>query len=87
MLRFEPIDYKGYTIRLARQTGGKAGKGYNKTSTVQIVEKFGFDGLLERVVKMVRYEVGKPGELEKAIDKAKQKIDQMTEQAHEKESA
>ena len=30
--------YKGLVIKTARSTGGKAGKGLNKTSTVQVIE-------------------------------------------------
>lgn len=32
------LHYKGFTILSAKRTGGKAGKGQNKTSTVQIFE-------------------------------------------------
>jgi len=40
----------GFIIKLARQTGGKAGKGYNKTSTIQVVKD-------DCIVKQFRYTV------------------------------
>lgn len=43
---------KNYSVRLARSSGGKAGKGNNKTSTIQVW----YEGYL--VVKQIRYNVG-----------------------------
>lgn len=47
--------YKGYTIQDASPTGGKAGKGHNKTTSVQVLERHG-----EGFVKLwhTRYKVG-----------------------------
>ncbi len=62
--------YKGYTLRLPT-SGGKAGKGCNKTSTVQVLQPLGSGSLL---VKQVRFKVT-DGHT-KAVDTAKQWIDQ-----------
>lgn len=52
-----------YEIRLARQTGGKAGKGRNQTSTVQVF----CDGLL---VKQFRFRVDNMAGYGRAKEKA-----------------
>jgi hypothetical protein len=56
-------ELNGYTIKLANQTGGKAGKGHNKTSTVQVIK----DGCL---VKQFRYTVDNPASFMEASRKA-----------------
>lgn len=53
-----------YTIRLARQTGGKAGKGHNKTSTVQVFQD-------SMIVKQFRFLTNDPESLKRATEKAK----------------
>lgn len=42
------MNYRGYEYYFANPTGGKAGKGRNKTSTIRV-----FDG--DRIVKQQRY--------------------------------
>ncbi len=46
-----PVDVSQYRIKKANPTGGKAGKGRNKTSTVQVLYR-------SCVVKQFRYFVG-----------------------------
>ena len=55
---------KLYTIKLPIQSGGKAGKGYNKTSTIQVI----YEGML--AVKQIRYKVGDHESKMAAIKKA-----------------
>lgn len=55
---------KEYTIRLARPSGGNAGKGHNKTSTVQVW----YDNCL--VVKQIRFTVREHETKMNAIEKA-----------------
>jgi hypothetical protein len=55
---------KEYTIRLARPSGGKAGKGHNKTSTVQVW----YDNCM--VVKQIRFTVREHETKMNAIEKA-----------------
>jgi len=62
------MKYHGYTIDTARPTGGKAGKGRNKTSTVQV---FGPDMML----KQFRYKVGGTLSFDTAWQKAKDWVD------------
>jgi hypothetical protein len=62
------MKYKGYTIRAARSTGGKAGKGRNKTSTVQVLKD-------DMLVKAVRFKVDSAESWTKARTKAKAWID------------
>jgi hypothetical protein len=52
-----------YEIRFARQSGGKAGKGCNKTSTVQVL--YG-----SCIVKQFRFLMGNSQSIEQAIAKA-----------------
>ena len=56
-----------YRIELAKQTGGKAGKGNNRTSTVQVRQVF--DGGYA-VAKQFRFVVGSQESLRMAIKKA-----------------
>lgn len=54
----------GYKIQLARNTGGKAGFGCNKTSSVQCVDR-------QNVIRhQVRFTIGKPLDLDAAYKKA-----------------
>jgi hypothetical protein len=62
------MNYKGYDVRLARSTGGKAGRGHNKTSTVQVFK----DSFLK---KQFRYRVGDTESYVRAEQKAWQWVD------------
>lgn len=64
--------YKGKIIKTANPTGGKAGKGFNKTSTIQVLEP---SGDMLTLVKQIRYKVGDSASLETAIKKARDFID------------
>ncbi len=46
-------EYKGFLIKTAKPTGGKAGKGRNKTTTLMVIDPV--EGLL---LKLFRYSVG-----------------------------
>lgn len=64
-----PLDLTGsngkqYRIKLPIQSGGKAGKGHNKTSTIQVI----YEGMM--VVKQIRYTVANPSSKNEAIKKA-----------------
>lgn len=61
------MNYRGYTIRTP-DTGGKAGYGRNKTSTVQVL----YDRTLE---KQIRFTVGDKESLRRATLKAMHHID------------
>lgn len=56
-------ELNGYTIKLAHQTGGKAGKGHNKTSTVQVIKD-------NFIIKQFRYTVDNPASFMRASKKA-----------------
>lgn len=56
-----------YALKFARNTGGKAGKGRNKTSTVQVVQRVG-EGY--RVLKQFRFRVGDIASQRRAVDRA-----------------
>ena len=66
------MEYKGYTVRKARNTGGKAGYGHNKTLTVQVVQDI-------FIKKSFRFTVGMPSSYRKAIRYAKKFIDERKE--------
>ncbi len=66
------MDYKGYVIRQADSAGGKAGRGHNKTSTIQVREPMP-DGYLLK--KSFRWRVADRNSLNKAIEKAKKYVD------------
>ena len=53
----------GYQIRLAKQSGGKAGKGCNKTSTVQVLHN-------SMLIKSFRFVVDSVSSHAKAIMRA-----------------
>lgn len=65
-LPLELEDHRGkkYKIKLPIQSGGKAGKGHNKTSTIQVI----YEGIM--VAKQIRYTVADPASKNKAIKKA-----------------
>jgi hypothetical protein len=64
--------YKGYLIGKAKDTGGKAGKGRNKTSTLQV---FVLAGGRYWKCKQFVFEVGNRESYQGAIDKAREWID------------
>lgn len=55
-------------IKYANPTGGKAGKGFNKTSTIQVMDD------MNCMVKQFRYNVGDAESENKALNKAKEYI-------------
>ena len=73
------MKYKGYEIKCANPSGGKAGRGCNQTTTIQ-VEPFGADGYLlkksfsfstqDRMAEQMKIV---------AIAKAKKFVDQLVE--------
>jgi hypothetical protein len=69
--------YKGFEIGTARETGGKAGTGCNKTSTVQITYRVNSESYL--LIKNIRFKIGTPDEtrasVKKAIKKATDYVD------------
>lgn len=68
------MDYKGYRIVNALPTGGKAGKGHNKTSTIQVLDRA--TGRYRTMLKMFRYTVAKPCDRDRAVSKAMAWIDE-----------
>lgn len=66
------ITHKGFQIALASDRGGKAGKGCNKTSTVQV--RWPCNGGYT-VEKQIRFRVGDDASLKKAVTKALQFAD------------
>lgn len=65
--------YKGMIIKTASPTGGKAGKGFNKTSTVQVIDPA--EWMLK---KQIRFIVGDRESIKRAWKKAKDFIDGKT---------
>ncbi len=63
-------EYRGYDIHLPT-SGGKAGKGHNKTCSLQICTS---DGRSRRVHKLVRFNVAEVGSRSAAVQKAKDYI-------------
>jgi hypothetical protein len=78
------MKYKGYDICLSKG-GGKAGKGFNKTGTVQVHEPFNSESYLLK--KQIRYSVGDPTSLDKAMQKARAFVDDLVVKASESKSA
>ena len=66
------MNYKGYTIAESHKTGGKAGKGNNRTASIQVREEMGEGYLLK---KAFSYSLDREGAKEEAIQKAKDYID------------
>lgn len=66
-------DYRGFPIRLAKPTGGKAGLGCNKTSSIQIVSEQ-TDGCFT-IERTIRYNVNDRPSFKKALNKAHTWID------------
>jgi len=63
------LKYKGYIVKPASPTGGKAGRGYNKTSTIQIIENM-------CVIKAFRFKMNDFNSRAQAVQKAKSFIDE-----------
>lgn len=70
----EPVIYKGYTITDARPTGGKAGRGRNRTTTLQVREEMNGGYLLRT---SIRYAAGDKAARAVAVRKAKALVDGM----------
>ena len=69
-------DYRGHTIADSNGLGGKAGRGCNRTATVQVRKAlWGGDYLL---LKQVRYFVDKPGARQAAAEKARAYVDSIS---------
>ena len=68
------MQYNGYEIKQAQKTGGKAGKGHNKTSTIQVQESVPAGYTIK---KHFRYEVRNIASKQNAIQRAKDFVDQM----------
>ncbi len=74
------MKYKGFDVVLANPRGGKAGRGRNKTTTLQVREPFNSQGdyLLK---KQIRFNVGTEEEtklaMRAAIKKATEFIDEL----------
>lgn len=67
------MEHEGYTILQAKQTGGKAGKGHNKTSTLQIM-KSGEN----IIIKQIKFDIINGQKmLSEPIEKAKKYIDEL----------
>lgn len=69
----EPIPYKGYVIAEADKRGGKAGRGHNRTSTIQVQKPLQGDTYL--LEKQIRYTVMSAESKAGAIRTAKEYID------------
>lgn len=65
-------DYKGHTIEMASPSGGKAGKGNNRTSTIRIFTAGG-----NVILKAFRFVVGDDDSFRSAGRKAREYIDSL----------
>lgn len=61
-----------FLVRHAKSTGGKAGKGHNKTSSVQVVEKV--DRNYCKVISTYRYVVGDRDSYSRALSRANRHV-------------
>jgi hypothetical protein len=69
------MNYKGFKIVQSNPRGGKAGRGCNKTATIQVHEDFNATSYL--LIKQVRFTVGDDASRQRAIQKAKDHIDKL----------
>lgn len=73
------MEYKGYIIAQSNNRGGKAGRGYNRTASIQIREWLSIDNKTGKkmysVVKHFSFPVGDVLKCGEAIKKAKAWID------------
>jgi hypothetical protein len=71
------MNYRGFEIGLPRQSGGKAGCGCNKTSTVQVLYRLDSESVL--LIKQIRFKVidveGTRANIKQAIKKATDYVD------------
>lgn len=70
-LKRNDMDYRGFRIIDSEDSGGKAGSGCNKTTSVQVRG--------DEFFRYVRYNVGEKGARAKAIEKAKGVVDKEIE--------
>lgn len=74
------MKYKGYEIKCANPSGGKAGRGCNKTTTIQVLEPFGEDGYLLKKSFSFSTQDRMAEQLKiVAMSKAKKFVDQLAE--------
>lgn len=66
------INYKGYIIAESNESGGKAGRGQNKTKTLQVRLELGNGYLIK---KQVTFTVGDPQSYNRAEDKCRKFVD------------
>jgi hypothetical protein len=78
------MTYKGYEIRES-SGGGKAGRGCNKTGTIQVREPFNATHYLLK--KQIRFTVGDPTSRLRAVQKAREHIDSLVVKAGESKAA
>jgi hypothetical protein len=60
--------YKGFEISLAKQSGGKAGRGFNLTSTVRVLYRINSECVL--LLKQIRFKIGTAEETKEAMKNA-----------------
>lgn len=65
-----PLHYKGFVIKHARPSGGKAGKGRNKTTSIQVFKS-------NMVRKSISYKKNDDNEYQLAVLKARDWIDKL----------
>jgi hypothetical protein len=69
------IEYKGYIIAESNERGGKAGRGFNKTKTLQVRQELGKgNGYL--IKKQVTFTIGDAESYNRAEDKCRKYIDE-----------
>jgi hypothetical protein len=69
------MNYKGFKIVQSNSRGGKAGRGCNKTATIQVQEDFNATSYL--MLKQIRFKVGDTAALSAAVQKAKDFVDRL----------
>jgi hypothetical protein len=78
------MTYKGYEIRES-SGGGKAGRGCNKTGTIQVREPLQPPYYLLK--KQIRFKVSDPTSRFRAVQKAREHIDNLVVKAGESKAA
>lgn len=71
--------YRGYELRIP-ESGGKAGKGYNTTSSIQVLKR---QGMYMRLFWQTRFQVHNVKSQIQAIARARKKIDELEAQENE----
>jgi hypothetical protein len=69
------MNYKGFKIVQSNSRGGKAGRGCNKTATIQVHEDFNATSYL--MIKQITFTVGNEESRQKAVQKARDFIDKL----------